>query len=502
MNIKSNYQTRISCSNKSARYIQEEGLKGETPIFIAEAKQKKKREMKVSVGGMNIRVIGKKGKRPIAALDFFVTFFVKKKSKKNTTAQRQGYQAIYLNTVSNSKINDNDLTRFGNHVSILNNCNGTAVTCNRFYRGGTTGIYNSTSELLQTIKLTNATVSDLGTTSSSANNEWNSDYSTTTAAQNYRIVGNTVGLVQPKYYILSADPTTKKPNPFLVMGTGLNTQLATTVNTCNPGIPLIILNDDNEAEHTDADIAKDNELPDSLLIIETVLNYETVYDSTNTASGYFADLAIYNLGQILVDSGYVDSATFIATFEETDISAIMELNDALVSADSTSAAALCAALVGSELVMQNIKTMNAFLIKSDNYHFTGSDSSIIYGIAYQKVQNGGPAVVTARNWLGIYLNDAELSATPKSNAYDDDTEYKWEINLYPNPSKGLLKIESNNNENLKLSIFDILGNLITSENNVVSGNTLEFKNLTSGIYLIQISDVNQNLKNFRWTIEK
>ena len=48
----------------------------------------------------------------------------------------------------------------------------------------------------------------------------------------------------------------------------------------------------------------------------------------------------------------------------------------------------------------------------------------------------------------------------------------------------------------------MLGNLIASENNVVSGNTLEFKNLTSGIYLIQITDVNQNLKNFRWTIEK
>jgi Secretion system C-terminal sorting domain len=422
-------------------------------------------------------------------------------NKKETTAQRQGYQAIYLNTVSNSKINDNDLTRFGNHVSILNNCNGTAVTCNRFYRGGTTGIYNSSSELLQTIKLTSATISNFGASNSSSNNEWNSDYATTPGlAQWYRVAGNTISL--PTYYILSADPTTKKPNPYLVTGSGLQALNATLSNTCNPGIPLIILDQDNHAEHTDSGIAKDNELTDSSLVVETVLNYEPIYDSTNTATGYFADLAIYNLGIILVDSGYVDSASVAATFEGTDIESIMELNEALMHSDSTQASELCAELQGTDIVMQNIKTMNAYLIKADDYNFTGSDSSVITEIAYQKVQKGGPAVVTARNWLGIYLNDAELSATPKSNTNDDVIENNWEINIYPNPSKGLLKIESNNNKNLKLSIFDILGNLITSENNIVSGNTLEFKNLSSGIYLIQITDVNQNLKNFRWTIEK
>jgi Secretion system C-terminal sorting domain len=499
MNIKNDNQPRISCSNKSARYIQEEGLKGETPIFIAEAKQKKKREMKVSVGGMNIRVIGKKGKRPIAALDFFVTFFVKKKSKKNTTAQRQGYQAVYLNTVSNSMINDNDLTRFGNHVSILNNCNGTSVTCNRFYRGGNAGIY--TTELLQTIKLTNATISDFGLLNSSANNLWDADYLTANIPANFRIVGNTVLGPQPKYYILSADPNSKKPNPYLVTGAGLFNQPATLTNTCNPGIPLIILNQDNDPEHVNADLAKDNELPDSLLVVETVLNYEPIYDSTNTAAGYFADLAIYNLGQILIDSGYVDSSAVAATFEGTDIESIMELNNALMVSDSALASELCSELQGSDLVMQNIKTMNTYLIKAEDYHFSNSDSSTINAIAYQKVQKGEPAVVTARNWLGIYLIDSELQSIPKNNN-NDGFKNKWQVQLYPNPSEGLLNIESNIKENLKVIVYNSQGKIVAETSNLYSGKTLDFKNLVNGVYDIQILLENGNQKNLKWVVTK
>jgi Secretion system C-terminal sorting domain len=499
MNIKNDNQPRISCSNKSARYIQEGSLKGVTPIFIAEAKQKEQSEMKVSVGGMNMRGYGKKGKRPIAALDFFVTFFVKKKSKKSTTAQRQGYQAIYLNTVSNSMINDNDLTRFGNHVSILNNCNGTSVTCNRFYRGGNAGIY--TTELLQTIKLTNATISDFGLLNSSANNLWDADYLTANIPANFRIVGNTVLGPQPKYYILSADPNSKKPNPYLVTGAGLFNQPATLINTCNPGIPLIILNQDNDPEHVNADLAKDNELPDSVLVVQSVLNYEPIYDSTNTAAGYFADLAIYNLGQILIDSGYVDSLSVMETFEGTDIGSIMELNNALMFSDSTSAAELCAGLEGSDIVMQNIKSMNNFLLKANDYIFTYSDSSSIIAMAYQKVQTGGPGVVSARNWLGIYLNDAELSATPKSGG-NTNNENNWEVELFPNPSSGILKILNSNSDNLKLTIFDILGNIIVVSHQINSNETLDFKYLNNGIYMLRLEDNNNKQKNFRWTLEK
>jgi Secretion system C-terminal sorting domain len=177
------------------------------------------------------------------------------------------------------------------------------------------------------------------------------------------------------------------------------------------------------------------------------------------------------------------------------------LYDAVLHSDSAMAVNLCDDLQGNDIVMENIKTMNAFLIKPENYHFTNADSTIINGIAYQRVQKGGPAVVTARNWLGIYLNDAELPNN-KSLINDDLIDSDWEVNLFPNPSNGMLKIVSSTSMNLKLVIFDALGKTVKIEDNIESTSTLEFKDLTNGIYLIKITDSNQNQKSFRWTIQK
>jgi Secretion system C-terminal sorting domain len=179
----------------------------------------------------------------------------------------------------------------------------------------------------------------------------------------------------------------------------------------------------------------------------------------------------------------------------------MELYDAVLNSDSTMAVNLCDDLEGNDIVMQNIKIMNAFLIKPEDYHFTNADSTTINSIAYQRVQKGGPAVVTARNWLGIYLNDADISATPK-NGNNSNNVNDWEVALYPNPSSGMLKISSSNSDNLKLTIFDMLGNLIVKTHQIKSNEILNFKNLTNGIYLLRLEDNNSRQKNFRWTVEK
>jgi Secretion system C-terminal sorting domain len=179
----------------------------------------------------------------------------------------------------------------------------------------------------------------------------------------------------------------------------------------------------------------------------------------------------------------------------------MELNEALMHSDSAQASELCAELQGTDIVMQNIKAMNTYLIKAVDYHFSNSDSSAINAIAYQKVQKGGPAVVTARNWLGIYLIDSELQSIPK-NSNNDGFKNNWQVQLYPNPSEGLLNIESNINENLKVIVFNSQGKMVAETNNLYSDKTFDFKNLTNGVYDIQILLENGNQKNLKWVVTK
>jgi len=64
----------------------------------------------------------------------------------------------------------------------------------------------------------------------------------------------------------------------------------------------------------------------------------------------------------------------------------------------------------------------------------------------------------------------------------------FEINIYPNPTNGVLKIDISDVQksgNLKAQIFDITGKLIL-ENDLNQNNTIDFSNYSVGVYLISI----------------
>jgi hypothetical protein len=73
-----------------------------------------------------------------------------------------------------------------------------------------------------------------------------------------------------------------------------------------------------------------------------------------------------------------------------------------------------------------------------------------------------------------------------------DTHNSIQVNIYPNPSKGVMNfrlLNSSNSENVHLDIFDIRGKKIMSYNNIFSSNLfiLNVSELSKGIYTVKIN---------------
>lgn len=63
------------------------------------------------------------------------------------------------------------------------------------------------------------------------------------------------------------------------------------------------------------------------------------------------------------------------------------------------------------------------------------------------------------------------------------------INIYPNPSKDLIYLDlpKNTNNNIQLSIYNMLGEIVLSSNSILSNNMLDISTLAKGMYQINIA---------------
>ncbi len=71
----------------------------------------------------------------------------------------------------------------------------------------------------------------------------------------------------------------------------------------------------------------------------------------------------------------------------------------------------------------------------------------------------------------------------------DDIAFK-NVAIYPNPSKGLLHI--NTDKNIQISITDVLGKTIVPLQNFNNNNTIDISNLNNGMYIVKVSDGKTN----------
>ncbi len=80
--------------------------------------------------------------------------------------------------------------------------------------------------------------------------------------------------------------------------------------------------------------------------------------------------------------------------------------------------------------------------------------------------------------------------------------------IFPNPSSGntMLRVFSESNKSLTISILDLSGRELRSKEYVTSKGINEFAlsstNLSSGVYYIKVKQAEKNVETLRWTIEK
>jgi hypothetical protein len=73
------------------------------------------------------------------------------------------------------------------------------------------------------------------------------------------------------------------------------------------------------------------------------------------------------------------------------------------------------------------------------------------------------------------------------------------ISLYPNPSNGKFQLNVLSGNNVFMTVFDNMGRLVCSKNNITSDTIIDLTNQSSGIYLIQITGSNFN-QAIRYTL--
>lgn len=112
-----------------------------------------------------------------------------------------------------------------------------------------------------------------------------------------------------------------------------------------------------------------------------------------------------------------------------------------------------------------------------------SEQNIIFRFVFQSDQS-----VTAN---GVIIDDFLISGTLASDSFDANS-----ITIYPNPSNGIYNIKSYNVPIEKIEVYDVMGKMITTQNNVQVDNTnavLDLTHAASGIYFATITSNNQKI---------
>jgi hypothetical protein len=85
------------------------------------------------------------------------------------------------------------------------------------------------------------------------------------------------------------------------------------------------------------------------------------------------------------------------------------------------------------------------------------------------------------------VDDINIASNPIGiNQVDNSTIY---INLYPNPSNGLVKFEAYNqiqNQEYQIIVYDIVGKKVKELNAIQSGESIDLSSFTNGLYQIEI----------------
>jgi hypothetical protein len=377
---------------------------------------------------------------------------------------------------------DNRFTALGKMILVKGNNDKLRLKCNDFTRGSRNypGTTDSTGITAIELKGNTATLLAQGTSAASAKNTWSSNFTAS-----YKRARRTAAGGQIDYYRFASDPL---QDP---LSTNVFALFPAPNDSCNSFQGMVINNQNDHGSDSD-DLAKDGENP-----IDSLATYQTVYDSTATIGDLYADANNFLLALEAVEQGLIDSMEVINNFENSAVYQVYTLETAMANSDSASIV-IAAKNLPKDDVGDNYKIVANIVANSSK--FTAQDSANLHYVAYQKFEEGGPAVINARNMLGIYLDETDLPS--KNNKRGKTKNNGIYITISPNPNKGNFTLSTNIQPNADVKIFDSLGQLVRQNRITTSITVLELSNLNNGLYHLTISDANGKLKSTSFVINK
>lgn len=137
----------------------------------------------------------------------------------------------------------------------------------------------------------------------------------------------------------------------------------------------------------------------------------------------------------------------------------------------------------------NNQTINVptITVTDDCYTFNLIDT---YG------DGGGPVLLVDSDGLVIYSTSGNYGSGESTNFSTTGNPLSLDDNnidqvvLYPNPSYGIVNVQTNST--VSMSVFDITGKLVKSTEEVNNGENIDLSSLQAGMYLVKINDgINQ-----------
>ncbi len=107
--------------------------------------------------------------------------------------------------------------------------------------------------------------------------------------------------------------------------------------------------------------------------------------------------------------------------------------------------------------------------------------------------NGFQSALGLPNFVGSFMNNDTMpnlcDSVTSINKYND----RMELNVFPNPTNGIITIEMNNEWAKAIKVFDILGNLIYEQKtNFKKQCSIDLADKANGIYIISVLTNNNN----------
>lgn len=149
----------------------------------------------------------------------------------------------------------------------------------------------------------------------------------------------------------------------------------------------------------------------------------------------------------------------------------------------------------------NLTVIDGTLINADSDHTSFNNAGYMGIFPFENLEHYSPYIHSSSDILGLSVNSFELaenltgaalatvvSLTEKNtNVSSNDNILETDpIKIYPNPASNYLYISFNEQQDLNVEIYNILGQILTCQT-LTQNSTIDVSNLPEGTYIIKLS---------------